>query len=235
MTRVTKRPEVRREELLDTAFALCGEVGYQAMSVESVTQAAGVAKGTFYHYFASKDELLFAMLRRLGDDVAAHLGEQSEHLSGDAIAKLAALMRGSLDYKLARATIFLPTAMLYRPENFGLRQRIYQVWAEATRDGLRTVVAQGVAEGSFHCGDLETTLDILLSLWFHSSEPALFRALAEPDAASFARMILDSAGAMWAAQERLLGVPAGSFAVTYPPAIIDLLAPIYTDLKEVVT
>ena len=73
MARVTKAPEVRREELLDVAFELCRSHGFEAMSVEQVTQSAGVAKGTFYHYFSSKDDLQVQLVRRLGEALFDHL------------------------------------------------------------------------------------------------------------------------------------------------------------------
>lgn len=73
MARVTKAPDVRREELLDVALKLCMSVGFDAMSVEQITATAGVAKGTFYHYFRSKDDLEAQLVRRFGESLLAHL------------------------------------------------------------------------------------------------------------------------------------------------------------------
>jgi AcrR family transcriptional regulator len=47
-----------RQALLEASLALFREKGYQATTVEEITQRADVAKGTFFNYFASKDALL---------------------------------------------------------------------------------------------------------------------------------------------------------------------------------
>jgi AcrR family transcriptional regulator len=73
-TRVTKAPEDRRRDLLDAGLSVLREKGADA-TVADVTEAAGVAKGTFYLYFASKDDLVAALRHRLDEafvaDVAA--------------------------------------------------------------------------------------------------------------------------------------------------------------------
>lgn len=65
------------ERLLAVALRLFAEQGYEGTSVQEIVAAAGVTKGAMYHYFDSKDDLLYAIYHRL-------LGLQSEHL--DAIA-----------------------------------------------------------------------------------------------------------------------------------------------------
>ena len=56
--------EARRTELAETALKLWAEQGFDATSVASVAEAAGVSKGTFYLYFDSKQALLDDVLRR---------------------------------------------------------------------------------------------------------------------------------------------------------------------------
>jgi AcrR family transcriptional regulator len=63
-TRVTKRPEDRREELLAAALHTFGRVGVETSTVADITERAGVAKGTFYLYFESKDHVLGELWER---------------------------------------------------------------------------------------------------------------------------------------------------------------------------
>ncbi|HEY7046441.1 MAG TPA: TetR/AcrR family transcriptional regulator [Jatrophihabitantaceae bacterium] len=56
--------EVRRR-ILSAAVDLFADHGYDATSVSQVINRAGVAKGGFYHHFASKDELLYAVYGEL--------------------------------------------------------------------------------------------------------------------------------------------------------------------------
>lgn len=58
-------PAVRRAELLDTALRVLRAKGPANVRVEDITRAAGAAKGTFYLYFASWNDLLIAVREHL--------------------------------------------------------------------------------------------------------------------------------------------------------------------------
>jgi AcrR family transcriptional regulator len=60
----TKPAAVRREELLDAAERLFLAHGVNATSVDEIVAAAEVAKGTFYLYFAAKEQVLAALRKR---------------------------------------------------------------------------------------------------------------------------------------------------------------------------
>ncbi len=67
-----------RTRLLDAGTQALTEQGFHATRVDDVVRIAGVSHGTFYLYFANKDELFRAMAERCADDVsalAADLGE----------------------------------------------------------------------------------------------------------------------------------------------------------------
>ena len=53
--RVTKEPEARKQEILDTALKLFGENGYEKTSITDIAKAIGVAQGLCYRYFPSED------------------------------------------------------------------------------------------------------------------------------------------------------------------------------------
>jgi AcrR family transcriptional regulator len=65
----TKPPEERRDELMKAAQRLFLKHGVAATTIEQITSAADVAKGTFYLYFKSKEDICAA----LGDRFAAQL------------------------------------------------------------------------------------------------------------------------------------------------------------------
>jgi AcrR family transcriptional regulator len=56
---MTKNGRVRRKQLVAQAAELFNDVGYHAASVEDVAEACGIRKPTLYHYFRSKDEILY--------------------------------------------------------------------------------------------------------------------------------------------------------------------------------
>jgi AcrR family transcriptional regulator len=69
-------PEVRRAELIDAALRVLKQHGSVASRVEDVTAAAGAAKGTFYLYFPSWDDLLVAVRDHILDEYAAVIRTQ---------------------------------------------------------------------------------------------------------------------------------------------------------------
>ncbi len=60
----TKPAEVRLEELMAAAEALFLSQGVEATTISEIVSRAEVAKGTFYHYFESKNDMLVALGQR---------------------------------------------------------------------------------------------------------------------------------------------------------------------------
>jgi len=57
MARITKDPEIRRQEILDTAIQLFYEKGYEKTSMNDIAQRMNVSQGLCYRYFQSKEEI----------------------------------------------------------------------------------------------------------------------------------------------------------------------------------
>lgn len=74
----------KRRRLLETAAGEFARVGFDRASVDTIAERAGVAKGTVYLYFRSKDALFRAVLaelrRRLADQPVLDFGEPAEGL-----------------------------------------------------------------------------------------------------------------------------------------------------------
>jgi TetR/AcrR family transcriptional regulator, transcriptional repressor for nem operon len=61
--------ERTRDALLDAGLALAETTGLEGLSVNAVTAAAGVAKGTFFHHFGDRTSYLVALHRRFHDAI----------------------------------------------------------------------------------------------------------------------------------------------------------------------
>lgn len=63
--RVVKEAEARRNEILDAAEILFTGKGYAKTTIIDILEAVGIAKGTFYYHFKSKEEVMDAIIDRI--------------------------------------------------------------------------------------------------------------------------------------------------------------------------
>lgn len=87
--------EVVRRRLLEAAARRFAELGVDGAGVDAISVAAGFAKGTIYNYFASKEDLLDAVL----EDAARRVAERfasSDDPGRDTRSRLAALARADV-------------------------------------------------------------------------------------------------------------------------------------------
>ena len=96
----------RRDQILDAANALFSERGYDEVSVDDISRAAGVTRGLVHHYFGGRKDVYIALLERLG-------GLREEGLrppvGRSARARVADTVSRWLDWTEANRTIYLGT------------------------------------------------------------------------------------------------------------------------------
>jgi AcrR family transcriptional regulator len=73
----SEKSERIRRALVAAAADVVGEVGYADASISLITQRAGVAQGTFYNYFDSRQDIFDELLPALGAQMLAHVAEQA--------------------------------------------------------------------------------------------------------------------------------------------------------------
>ncbi|WP_136245593.1 TetR/AcrR family transcriptional regulator [Mycobacterium intracellulare] len=194
-SRVARRRDRRKVEIVATATQLLSSRGYQGMNLEDVAEQTDIAKATLYHYFSSKDELVAAVLEALTTDVNARL-EAALDAAGDCshLEQLRALIREQVriltDTAPEVATVFAwpkswPEA--FEPLIKDSRRR---------HDALfRKVVLAGIAAGEFDCPNADVALQCLhgvlnqSALWIRTDLPARKKAhLREAVVATASRM-----------------------------------------------
>ena len=93
---MTKRQEIAQEtrrRIYTTACSLIEKKGFANVSVEDITRACGVAKGTFYVYFKRKEEIIFECCKEWFSDVDRKAREHK----GTIIEKLAFYFKGFME------------------------------------------------------------------------------------------------------------------------------------------
>ncbi|GAB3652280.1 TetR/AcrR family transcriptional regulator [Glycomyces tarimensis] len=143
------------DEVLRAALELFAEQGYANTSVQQIVQAAGVTKGAMYHYFTSKDDLLFAIYERMLslqkrrlDEITARGGEAEEVLR----AVCEDVVVTSIDF-LPEGTIFFRSQHMLAPE----RQQEVKRRRREYHDAFAELIARGQAEGRFR-DDMPTSV-----------------------------------------------------------------------------
>jgi AcrR family transcriptional regulator len=135
------------DDVMRAALELFAEQGYGNTSVQQVVDAAGVTKGALYHYFQSKDDLLFAIYERI-------LSLQTEHLTA-IIAKgapVAETLRAvcidvvetSVDFLLEGTVFFRSQHLLSAPRQQEVTRR-----RRAYHDTFTGLIADGQQEGLY--------------------------------------------------------------------------------------
>ncbi|MBO1901446.1 TetR/AcrR family transcriptional regulator [Leucobacter weissii] len=66
----TRERRNRNDSVIDEAIAVMSEKGYAATSIQEIADRVGVLKGSLYHYFSSKEELLFRIIEKSHQDTS---------------------------------------------------------------------------------------------------------------------------------------------------------------------
>ena len=131
-----------RERLLRSARELIEEGGYGAASVVAIADRAGVAAGTLYRHFPSKQELFAQVFRAVcAGEERAMRGAAEQMAARPAPERLEVVLatfaqRALRNPRLAWALIAEPVDPLVDAERLAYRERYAQVIAEALRAGI---------------------------------------------------------------------------------------------------
>jgi len=87
----------KREAILTAAFSLFGHYGYRRTSIDDIAQEAGIAKGTVYLYFKSKEEIFRALAQQLIDQMLA-AAETAQATSTSVAEQLRGMLEAKFGY-----------------------------------------------------------------------------------------------------------------------------------------
>jgi AcrR family transcriptional regulator len=150
MARVVKEYDERYNEFLDAAEQLFYGRGYDQTSVQEIIVAVGVAKGTFYHYFASKADLLDALVQRMMVRTLGRMRPIVEDRSLGAVEKFEQFFTSIGNWKAANRDFLLSALrVFFQEENVRLRIRMQEASIAAATPLLASIIRQGAVEGVF--------------------------------------------------------------------------------------
>ena len=151
MARITKEYHVRKNELLDAAQELFFTKGYKQTSIESIIKKIGVAKGTFYYYFKSKEDLLDKLTYKMSKKILEEVKKIVEKDDLNAIDKLnqAYAVAGSVKLENIELLKVLLKAF-YNDRNLFFRHKMLMSSMEILAPEFSKIIRQGVNEKVFN-------------------------------------------------------------------------------------
>jgi AcrR family transcriptional regulator len=163
-----RRKEARPQELLDAALALFVEKGFAATRSEEVAARAGVAKGTLYRYYPSKEELFKAVVRHNFTARIAESAAQAAEHRGSIAELLGQMMQVWWDQVGQGQAGRISTIMLVEARNFPELARFYvDEVVNPSHDLLGALVERGIEQGEFRQVNVDATVHMLIAPLMH--------------------------------------------------------------------
>ena len=211
MTRIIKDPDVRRSEILDVAQKLFYLKGYEQTSVQDIITEIGIAKGTFYHYFSSKQDLLDAMIKRMIDQTLQTVEPIVNDDQLNALEKFTRFFAYIESWKIENKTFLLEVLKVWhKDENAIFRQKMGVETTRAVAPVLAKIIQQGAVEGIFVTAYPEDLAEVILQIGQPLSETATELLLNIEQDDQTLEIITRKVIVYERAIERVLGAPPNS-------------------------
>ena len=199
-----KKGEKRKQELIRIAYRMFVSKGYEHTSVDEIISEAGIAKGTYYYYFESKEQMLEEVIEMM---LEAEAEKAKAVLQADLSVpeKIVGIIAS---IQIAREEQSIDDA-LHQPENVLMHNKVRERVFDLIVPVLSEAAEEGVKQGLFSCDHIPERVRMIMIL---SSD--LFDDH-HPFSPAVADVFID-------AVEKILGAPSGTMgfirALIHAPA-----------------
>jgi AcrR family transcriptional regulator len=219
MPRVIKHPEIRRAEILDEAFRIFLERGYDNASLNDVISEAGLSKGMFYHHFQSKEALLLALFERASDETYEALRPIIDEPGTDPLRRLQRVLDRSAQVRLEQAEATRAVfAAFHKPESAHLYDGISRAWMERFKPVLVSIIDEGVEKGVFETFDPDGVAQMVLEHAIGTKDLITLglEARSDDERVEAAKRLSRRLRLHALSLSRILGLPDGSLRIGKP-------------------
>ena len=145
--RQERRGEARKREILDTAEQLFAANGFDNTSTNDIINAVGIARGTLYHHFTSKEDILDAVIDRINDAMV----RDAKKIAGDKQIPLLDRLTDSVralnvDSRIGEEVLI----QVHKPQNALLHQKMQEKMISGIVPVIAGLLEEGNREGTFH-------------------------------------------------------------------------------------
>ena len=207
--RVVKEAEERRNEILDVAEKLFGTKGFDQTSTNDILNEIGIARGTLYYHFKSKEEILDAMIERIDKQLVAKAKMIAGNKEIPVLQRLTmTIMALNLDNDLGHEVM----EQVHRPQNALMHQKMRENLLAEVDPLITGLVEEGIEQGICRT---DYPAEVVEMTMLYSC--ITFDALAEDTQEQRQRKIMGFIYNL----ERLLGMKSGSLQETVLPIFQD--------------
>ncbi len=146
--RVIKDADVRKNEILDVAEELFNLNGFDATTISAIIEKAGIARGTVYYHFKSKEDVLDALIERHCERLLAEAKEIAADSSLPVMERLIQTLMSMNGDKEGTPSVI--TQQMHRPQNALMHQKTHETMLEAIPPILMGIIEDGIKEGIFN-------------------------------------------------------------------------------------
>ena len=157
--RVVKEATERRNEILDVAEELFVTKGYDKTSTNDILDRVGIARGTLYYHFKSKEDILNAMIERINDSLVVRARTIASDSSVPVIDRIVKTIAGlHVESDIGHEII----DQVHKPQNALMHQKMQKNLAAGIVPIIADLVEEGSEQGIFHIPYPAETIEMLI-------------------------------------------------------------------------
>ncbi|SMG41670.1 TetR/AcrR family transcriptional regulator [Paenibacillus aquistagni] len=145
--RVVKEADERRNEILDAADELFAQKGFDGTSTNDILEKVGIARGTLYYHFKSKEEILDSLIERYNVRL---LCAAQEVASDKSIPIVERIIRVVMALNISGGSSEEIMDHIHKPQNALMHQKIQKVIINGVPPILTEIILEGIEQGMFN-------------------------------------------------------------------------------------
>ncbi|MEY8332426.1 TetR/AcrR family transcriptional regulator [Lachnospiraceae bacterium 47-T17] len=142
--RVVKEANVRKSEILDAAERLFGTKGFDGTSTTDILNEIGIARGTLYYHFKSKEDILDALIERMTGSLVAKASEIARDKDMPVLQRLTLMMLAlNVNNDLGHEIM----EQVHKPQNALMHQKMQERLLAGVNPIVTALIEEGIAQG----------------------------------------------------------------------------------------
>ena len=206
--RIVKEAKERRNEILDVAERLFCARGYDSGSTNDILKEIGIARGTLYYHFKSKEDILDAMIERITNQM---MEKASEIALDESIPVLCRLTRTMLSLNVDNELGNMVMEQVHKPQNALLHQKMESILLGKVNKLITKIAEDGIEQGIFHTDYPAEAVEMIM-LYSYEAFDSMMQYSEEEKQRKIMAFIYHT--------ERIFGMESGS--------LMDAVMPIFT-------